>query len=446
MKLPKDAVYILNKLNKSGYEAYVVGGCVRDSLLGKKPKDWDICTNAKPSETMDVFTDCNIIPTGLQHGTITIMLNKEGYEVTTYRIDGKYEDGRHPNSVQFTGYLGEDLARRDFTINAMAYSEKEGIVDLYDGINDLKKGVIKCVGNPLERFNEDALRIMRAMRFASVLDFEIEKKTEDAMKQLYKNLDKVSKERINVELSKLLLGKGAKRVLEKYSYIISYIIPEIKNMIGFEQHNPHHCYNVWKHTIEVINNIEEIDLPLKLAGLLHDVGKPLVYTENEDGIYHFYGHAEKSYELAEPILRNLKYSNDIIDEVLLLIKYHDFNIALSNSFIRKMLNKTGESTFRKLLSLRKADILGQSMYKRNEKLSELESLKSLFENFKIEDECFSIKHLKINGNDLIKLGYKPGKQMGIILNDLLKLVVDEELENDFEVLKNYVVVRYKNNE
>lgn len=437
MRLPLDVKYILNELNKNGFEAYVVGGCVRDSLLGKEPKDWDICTNALPEQTQKIFSAYNVILTGLQHGTITVMLNNVGYEITTYRIDGDYSDGRHPDSVKFTKNLELDLSRRDFTINAMAFSESEGIVDLYNGISDLKKGIIRCVGTPTERFSEDALRIMRAMRFASVLNFKIEDKTSKAMKELYQNLDKVSKERINVELSKLLLGKGSKKILEKYDYIIGYIIPEVQSMIGFEQNNPNHCYDVWKHTVEVVNNIKENDLPLKLAGLFHDIGKPLVYTET-NGVGHFYGHAKKSGELTEEILKNLKYSNEIIDEVLLLVKYHDVDIALTNSFIRRMLNKLGENDFRKLFSLRRADILGQSMYKRREKLLELDRLEEMFNNFKIEEECFSLKQLELNGKDLISMGIKPGPQMGNILNVLLEKVINEELENNKEVLKIYV--------
>ena len=438
MKLPVDVKVILNKLNESGYEAYVVGGCVRDSLIGKKPKDWDICTNAKPEETMEVFKGFHIIPTGLQHGTITVMLNGEGYEITTYRVDGDYSDGRHPDKVSFTSSLAEDLARRDFTFNAMAYSEEEGIVDLYGGVEDLKYKRLKCVGNPIERFNEDALRIMRAIRFSSVLGTKIEENTHNAMVELYKNLDKIAKERINVEFSKMLCGKTPMFLLSEYHFIFSYIIPEIKPMIGFKQNNPYHWLDVWNHSLHVLFEVKEKDLPLRLAALLHDFGKPSCYVEGEDGVGHFYGHADKSVEITEGVLKRLKYSNEIIDEVLTLVKYHDIQISLSNKFIRRMLNKMSKETFEKLLVLRKADILGQANVDREKRLVEVEKIGQMLAEFKMEEECFSLKQLKINGNDLIKMGFKPGKEMGQILNKLFEMVVEEEIENDYEVLKNYV--------
>lgn len=438
MRIPNDVKVILNKLNKSGYEAYVVGGCVRDSLIGKKPKDWDICTNAKPDETMEVFKGFHIIPTGLQHGTITVMLNGEGYEITTYRVDGDYSDGRHPDSVSFTSSLAEDLARRDFTFNAMAYSEDEGIVDLYGGVEDLKYKRLKCVGNPTERFNEDALRIMRAIRFSSVLGTKIEENTHNAMVELYKNLDKIAKERINVEFSKMLCGKIPMFMLSEYHFIFSYIIPEIKPMIGFKQNNPYHWLDVWNHSLHVLFEVKEKDLPLRLAALFHDIGKPNCYVEDENGVGHFYGHADKSVEITEKVLKRLKYSNDIIEEVLTLIKYHDVQIGLSNKFIRRMLNKMPKETFEKLLVLKKADILGQANIDREKRLAEVVKIKQMLDDFKMEDECFSLKQLKINGNDLIKMGFKPGKEMGQILNKLFEMVVEEEIENDYEVLKNYV--------
>ena len=438
MRIPKDVKVILNKLNECGYEAYVVGGCVRDSLIGKQPKDWDICTNAKPEQTMEVFKGFHIIPTGLQHGTITVMLNGEGYEITTYRVDGDYSDGRHPDSVSFTSSLSEDLARRDFTFNAMAYSEDEGIVDLYGGVEDLKKKRLKCVGNPTERFNEDALRIMRAIRFSSVLGCKIEENTHNSMVELYTNLDKIAKERINVEFSKMLCGKTPMFMLNEYQFIFSYIIPEIKPMIGFKQNNPYHWLDVWNHSLHVLFEVKEKDLALRLAALFHDIGKPSCYVEGEDGVGHFYGHADKSVEITEKIMKDLKYSNDMIDEVLTLIKYHDMQISLSNKFIRRMLNKMPKETFEKLLVLKKADILGQAKVDREKRLGEVDKLGQMLAEFKMEEECFSLKQLKINGNDLIKMGIKPGKEMGQILNKLFEMVIEEEIENDSQVLKNFV--------
>ena len=319
----------------------------------------------------------------------------------------------------------------------MAYSEEEGIVDLYGGVEDLKLKRLKCVGNPMERFNEDALRIMRAIRFSSVLGAKIEKNTHNAMMELYKNLDKIAKERINVEFSKMLCGKTPMFLLSEYEPIFSYVIPEIKPMVGFKQNNPYHWLDVWNHSLHVLFEVKEKDLAMRLAALFHDIGKHDSYTE-EYGVGHFYGHPDKSVEITENVLKRLKYSNDIINEVLTLIKYHDVQISLSNKFIRKMLNKMPKETFEKLLILKKADILGQSKKDREKRLDEVERISKMLADFKMEDECFSLKQLKINGNDLIKMGFKPGKEMGVILNKLFEMVVEEQIENDFEILKDYV--------
>lgn len=441
MNLPLDVKMILNKLNDKGFESYVVGGCVRDTLLGKTPKDWDICTNAKPEDTMAVFKGYNIIPTGLQHGTITVMVNNEGYEITTYRVDGDYSDGRHPDSVSFTSNLAEDLARRDFTINAMAYSELEGLVDLYGGIQDLKNGVIKCVGKPLDRFSEDALRIMRAMRFASVLNFKIDLKTKKAMIELYKNLDLIAKERINVEFSKLLMGAGNAKILDEYVDIIGFIIPEVKPMLGFNQNNPYHYLDVWEHTLKVVENVNRTDLSLVLSAFFHDIAKPSVYTEAE-GVGHFYKHPLVSMDMTEVILRRLKFSNDIIEEVLTLVKYHDIEFVNSNRFIRRMLNKMSKETFEKLIELKKGDILGQSKMYTEKRINKMNEIMQTLSVFDFKTECFSLKQVKLNGNDLAGMGFKPGKIMGVILNELLEKIVEEELVNDHAVLKQYVLDNY----
>ena len=407
MKLPLDVKMILRKLNDNKYESYVVGGCVRDTLLGKTPKDWDICTNAKPEEVMKVFKGFNIIPTGLQHGTITVMVNKEGYEITTYRVDGEYSDGRHPDNVSFTSNLAEDLARRDFTINAMAYSELEGLVDLYDGVEDLKNGIIRCVGKPYDRFDEDALRIMRAMRFASVLNFKIDFKTKKAMIDLYKNLELIAKERINVEFSKLLMGTGNANILDEYADIIGFIIPEVKPMFGFNQNNPYHYLDVWKHTLKVVRNVNRADLSLVLSAFFHDIGKPSVYTES-DGVGHFYKHPLVSMDMTEVILRRLKFSNDIIEEVLTLVKYHDVEFVNSNRFIRRMLNKMSKETFEKLIELKKADIKGQSKKYEEKRIKHMNEIMQTLRDFDFKNECFSLKQVKLNGNDLMGMGFEQG--------------------------------------
>lgn len=441
MKLPLDVKTILRKLNDNKFESYVVGGCVRDTLLGKTPKDWDICTNAKPEEVMKVFKGFNIIPTGLQHGTITVMVNKEGYEITTYRVDGDYSDGRHPDNVSFTFNLADDLARRDFTINAMAYSELEGLVDLYGGVTDLKNGIIRCVGKPLDRFNEDALRIMRAMRFASVLNFKIDTETKTAMVEIYKNLNLIAKERINVEFSKLLMGTGNAKILDEYSDIIGFIIPEVKPMFGFNQNNSYHYLDVWEHTLKVVENVNRTDLSLVLSAFFHDIGKPNTYTE-ADGVGHFYKHPLVSMNMTEGILRRLKFSNDIIEEVLTLVKYHDVEFVNSNKFIRRMLNKMSKETFEKLIELKKADILGQSKKYEEKRIKHMSEIMQTLQDFDFQNECFSLKQVKLNGNDLMSMGFKPEKLMGVILNDLLDKIVEEKLENEPNILKKYVIKNY----
>lgn len=448
MRLPNDVKLILNLLEEKGYEAYAVGGCVRDTLLGKEPKDWDICTNAKPNEVMSVFGGFQIIETGLQHGTVTVVVNSVGYEITTYRIDGEYSDGRHPDAVEYTTNLAEDLSRRDFTINAMAYSEKEGIVDLFGGIEDLKAGKIKCVGIAKDRFNEDALRILRALRFASVLGFIIEKETKDAIFELYTNLDKIAAERINVEFSKMILGINNVKILREYEEVYSYIIPEIKKMVGFEQHTPWHRFDVWEHTLAVVKRVGRENLPLALAAIFHDIGKPKAFFIGDDGFGHFYGHPDISVEIAEEILKRLKYSNEIIDETLWLVKYHDNDYIPNKKYVRKMLGKAGnlgkdsKEMLGLLLKLRRADVLGQSYMKRQERLAEVDILEDILRDFEVENDCFTLKQLNLNGNDLMEMGMKPGKEMGVILNDLLEKVMNEELENNKEILVKFVREKY----
>lgn len=437
LKLPKDVRKILNELNKNGYESYVVGGCVRDTLLGKIPKDWDICTNAEPKEVLRVFNNYRVIETGLQHGTVTVVVNGEGYEITTYRIDGDYSDGRHPNSVSFTRNLGDDLLRRDLTINALAYNEIEGIVDLYEGIEDLKKGNIKCVGNAKDRFTEDALRILRTLRFASVLGFKIDVETEKAVLEMYPTLDKISKERINVELCKILQGKGAVSILRKYKDVFFFIIPELRELYGFNQNNPYHIYDVWEHTLHVIENTDRGNLKLRLSALFHDIGKPLVYTE-ENGIGHFFKHSVESSKICEKILKDLRFSNDIIFDVCTVVENHDMTLTLSKKSLRKVLQKISKEQLELLIALKKADILGQNPQKKFERLFLINQFSKFLDEFDIESECITLKDLKINGADLIKMGIKPGPQMGQILNYCLTLVVNEELENNNEVLIEFV--------
>ena len=441
MRLPEDVKFILDTLHKNGLEGYVVGGCVRDTLLGKEPKDWDVCTNAKPEKVISVFDGFNIIPTGLQHGTVTVVINHIGYEITTYRVDGDYSDGRHPDSVSFTSSLAEDLSRRDFTVNALAYNEVEGIVDIFGGIEDLRRKRIKCVGKAVDRFNEDALRILRALRFSSVLDFEIDKETKKAIFEVYKNLDKIAKERINAEFSKLILGVNNVKILREYEKVIFYIIPELKKLKGFEQNNPYHTFDVWVHSLKTLYEIKEKDLELRLAALFHDIAKPDCYSMDEKGIGHFYEHPEKSSEITENIMKDLKFSNEEISVVTTLIKNHDNQLSNTKKCLRKILNKMEMPLLLRLLELKKADIKAQNP-KYIDRLSDIEKFEKVIDNFSVEDECFSLKHLKVNGNDLISMGMKPGKQMGEILNNLLSLVVDEQLLNERDELLKYIQNNY----
>lgn len=441
VRLPEDVKFILDTLHKNGLEGYVVGGCVRDTLLGKEPKDWDVCTNAKPEKVMSVFDGFNIIPTGLQHGTVTVVINHIGYEITTYRVDGDYSDGRHPDSVSFTSSLAEDLSRRDFTVNALAYNEVEGIVDIFGGIEDLRRKRIKCVGKAIDRFNEDALRILRALRFSSVLGFDIDIETKKAIFEVYKNLDKIAKERINAEFSKLILGVNNVKILREYEKIIFYIIPELSKLKGFEQNNPYHTYDVWMHSLRTLYEVNEKDLELRLAALFHDIAKPDCYSIDENGVGHFYEHPEKSAEITERIMKDLKFSNEEIDTVITLIKNHDNQLSPTKKCLRKILNKMEMPLLLRLLELKKADIKAQNP-KYLDRLNDIENFENVIENFSVEEECFSLKHLKINGNDLISLGIKPGKQMGEILNNLLSLVVEEQLVNERNELLKYIKNNY----
>jgi len=433
INIPVDVEKIINRLEERGFEAYAVGGCIRDSLMDSKPNDWDICTSAQPEQVINCFEDYHVIETGVKHGTVTVRLNGQSYEITTYRIDGEYLDNRRPENVQFVNSIQEDLARRDFTMNAMAYNSGKGLVDYYKGCNDLKDGIIRCVGKADERFKEDALRIIRALRFASVFGFTIEKETSESIhhnKNLIKN---IAKERINVELCKLLSGKGVKEILKNYSDILSVMIPEIKPMIGFQQNNPHHKYDVWEHTIAAVEN--SVSEPIiRLAVLLHDIGKPECYTCDGRGIGHFYSHGEFGAKIAEKILRDLKFDNQTISDVCQLIKYHDADISENSKFIKKWLNKIGIVQFERLLLVKQADVMGQSDYLKEKKLKTLANIQSTMSKILEEKQCFTLKQLAVNGNDLIKIGIHDGKIIGEILNWLLEQVMENQLENKKDTL------------
>ncbi|MFA9466909.1 MAG: HD domain-containing protein [Velocimicrobium sp.] len=435
IQLPKKVNLIINRLMSNGYDAYAVGGCVRDSVLGRIPDDWDITTSAKPKEVKELFE--RTIDTGIAHGTVTVMLDHDGFEVTTYRIDGEYEDSRHPKSVEFTGDLLEDLRRRDFTVNAMAYNDEIGLVDAFQGMQDLNNKIIRCVGVAEERFGEDALRILRAIRFSAQLDFQIESNTKKAIQNLAGNLDYISLERIQVELVKLLVSNHPTRLRVAYETgVTKAILPEFDQLMTCEQNNQHHIYTVGEHTLRAINYIESSKV-LRLTMLFHDIGKPYTNTRDENGVDHFYGHDELGVKMTSIILKRLRFDNDTMNRVGLLVKYHDLNIESNKKSVRRAMNKIGEEHFHDLLKVKKADALAQSMYMREEKLNNIEVVEKLFHEIKQDNECVSLKELAITGKDLLANGIEPGIKIGIILNKLLEEVLENPERNNF----NYLISR-----
>lgn len=436
IQLPKKVKYIIEQLEAAGFEAYAVGGCVRDSLLNRIPDDWDITTSATPYEVKDVFP--RTIDTGIQHGTVTVMLDHEGFEVTTYRIDGTYEDNRHPKEVIFTSNLVEDLKRRDFTINAMAYNEKSGIVDVFHGMEDLKAKKIRCVGDARERFTEDALRMMRAVRFSAQLGYEIEEKTRFAITELAPNLSHISAERIQTELVKLLLSPNPDYIRTAYDVgITAVILPEFDKAMETAQNNPHHIYTVGEHLIHCLSNIKK-EKSLRIAALLHDIAKPDVKETDEDGIDHFYNHVELSEKMATDILRRLKFDNETITNVRKYIKYHDYYIEPTQKAVRHAISLIGEQYFPNVLEIKRADMLAQSYYQREEKEQKLAAISQLYEEIIEKKECVSLKTLALSGSDLISLGVAQGKEIGQILSFLLKDVLDEPSHNTKEYLTSLV--------
>ena len=433
MQIPAHVEQIIHTLNSHGYEAFAVGGCVRDTLLGRKPGDWDITTSARPEQVKALFR--RTIDTGIQHGTVTIMMDRTGYEVTTYRIDGEYEDGRHPKQVEFTSDLLEDLRRRDFTINAMAYSHATGIVDAFDGVADLKARRIRCVGNAMERFTEDALRILRAIRFSAQLDFEIEAETKAALAEFAPRLTKVSAERIQVELMKLLTSDHPEvfRVVWETG-ITAVILPEFDACMETPQHNPHHCWNVGEHILQTLTGVEK-DKALRWAALLHDMGKPATRTTDEQGIDHFHGHAKLGAEMANGILRRLKFDNDTRKRVVRLVEFHDDRqFPLNHRGVRRAIHRIGADLFPDYLKLARADALAQNPALLPEKLARLSEIERLYTEILEAQNCLSLKDLAVTGRDLIDAGVKPGPTLGVILNAMLEAVIEHPEYNTKEYL------------
>lgn len=433
--IPKEAEYAIKTLQKNGYEAYLVGGFVRNSLMGLATTDCDITTSATPTQVIEVFKDLRVVETGLKHGTVTVIINSTPLEITTFRIDENYTDNRHPESVIFTKNIKEDLARRDFTVNALAYNNEAGVIDEFGGLNDIKNRVIKAVGNPNERFNEDALRIMRAIRFAAVLGFEIEPKTKAAIFENKNLLLNVSSERIFAELVKLVTGQNAADVICDYHEVLEVILPEIKGMAGFDQKAPHHIYDVLKHTAVALEKIEP-QKHLRLAALLHDCGKPQCFVTDENGIGHFKGHPELSAQKAETALRRLKADNETILNVVRLIAHHDDAIPLTEAGVKRALNSLTVSGFFDLIKLKRADNSAKGDLAKF-RLGEAERLYEIGQKVIKENQCFSLRQLDIKGDDLITLGIPKGKKLGDTLNTLLDAVIDGKVENKKDKLIEY---------
>lgn len=419
-------------LEENGHEAFVVGGCVRDMLMGREPNDFDITTSATPPETEDAFRDFRLIETGIKHGTVTVLVDGEPLEITTYRLDGEYLDNRRPSEVFFTPNLVDDLARRDFTVNAMAYSPTRGIVDKFGGQDDLARRLIRAVGDPDRRFHEDGLRILRALRFAAVLDFDIELETAASIHRCVALLDNISAERVRVELFKLVCGVGARRVLAEYPDVLCRIVPEFAPSVGFDQRNPYHKYDVYTHSL-VSLELAEGDVCVKLAALFHDIGKPACFSEDERG-GHFYGHPKLSTGLTETALRRLKTDNKTLGTVVRLVAEHHRTILPNEKSVRRMLCALGEQDSRRLIALRRADNGALVDWLVAPRLHELDEIEAILDRLIAEQGQLSLGTLALHGDDIIALGLPSGRQIGIVLARLLDAVLDGECPNEREPL------------
>ena len=432
MIISQSAQTLLNELNQKGFESFVVGGCVRDMLMGIPPHDYDITTSATPDEVKRIFQNYRVIETGLKHGTVTVLLDGEPFEITTYRIESSYTDSRHPDGIRFTRSLTEDLARRDFTVNAIAYNPCVGIVDPFDGRSDIENKILRCVGVPYERFSEDALRILRLLRFASSLGFQIEASTAEAAFRLKEKLLYISAERTQIELCKILCGQGAGKIITEYIDILSVVIPELLPLKQFDQHNPHHIYDILTHTAVTVDSITA-EKALRLAALFHDIGKPSVFSLDENGIGHFYSHASVGYQMTEDILSRLKFDNITKNNVVRLVKWHDAQIEANEKSVKRALGKMTPDFFFMLLALKRADNLAQNpTYSHRQEY--YNSLESIAKDILARQACFSLKDLAINGNDLLSIGIRPGKSMGLLLKQLLEEVIQEKIPNEKDAL------------
>lgn len=445
--MPAAVCRIIRRLNGAGYEAWAVGGCARDSLMGRTPNDWDLCTSARPEQVAAVFADCRVLPTGIAHGTQTVLWEGVPYEITTYRVEGAYSDGRHPDVVAYTDRLEQDLARRDFTMNALAAHPELGLVDPFHGIEDLRAGVLRAVGDPARRFEEDALRILRALRFAAKYDLTVEPATAQAARELAPRLCNVSRERVTQELWSLLSapdGEAAARILEEFRPVVLQVLPELTACVGFEQRSPWHEYDVWEHqlrTLAAVEPLEGEDLPLvRLTALLHDVGKPACCTEDPDGTRHFCGHWDVGADMVREMLNTqLRLPAQVRDTIVDLVRIHDHPMEPTPRTVRRALSSLGEHKVRQWMALHRADLIAHGLPEQRRKrlLEELDKtvgFAALLEEELARAACLNLRDLAVKGGDLIALGFAPGPALGRALHALLEAVMDERVENRREPL------------
>ena len=443
LTIPPAVADLLNRLQTAGYAAYAVGGCVRDSFLGLTPHDWDLCTSALPNQIQEVFQSFHTIETGLKHGTLTVVVDHIPYEITTFRVDGAYTDHRHPDSVSFVDNIKEDLARRDFTVNAMAWSPVSGLADPFGGQADLQNRLIRCVGDPEKRFDEDALRILRALRFAAVYDFAIHPATDQALRRMAKDLKRVAGERVREELLKLLCGKACGRILRDYPEVLAEILPDIRPMIGYDQQNHHHSWDLWEHTVLSVENVPPDPL-LRLTMLLHDTGKPSVRTTDEKSEGHYKRHQQASAEIALRAAETLHLSNEFRDRLVTLVRYHDITlhdesggINTGRAFLLRRLNRFGEQNLHALFLIHCADRIATGYSSPEREHARLQERMEALDALLAEQPCFTLKDLAVNGNDLKAAGLK-GKAVGEALTFLLDAVMDGKVENDKESLMSHL--------
>ncbi len=430
--LPDAVTGALNRLWAAGYDAFAVGGCVRDALLGRVPNDWDITTSARPEETAAVFADCRLVETGIKHGTLTVLFDGEALEITTFRNDGEYADNRHPVSVRFSDTVEEDLSRRDFTVNAMAYAPRRGLVDLFAGVADIHSRTIRCVGDPIKRFSEDGLRILRAIRFASVLDFTVAPETADAIHKMSYLLRGIAAERIREEFCKLVCGRGAVRILREYADVIAHFLPELGDCVGFAQNSRYHCFDVYEHLLQALACNTGDDLVTRLSILLHDVGKPLCYTEDAEG-GHFKGHAAAGVELCRGLLLRLRFDNDTAARVTRLVEWHDRYLPAEPRAVKRLMRLFSDEDILRLMEIKRCDRLAHAEAYR-ELPSLLEEIPRVMREIRASNACLSLRTMQLRGGDLIAMGIPAGKRIGTILERLLEDVLDGTLPNEHEAL------------